>query len=200
MLGVISGDHLRKRQIEPRRGAEAGDRLFRRRALGARHRLAHEGIEGLLDPAAKNPVGLARGVLKLDDIHLVAEALAEQLDRIGRRAIGMRRVDADHAGDAVDMPQRHLPDNKAAPVVADEDRLVDLQMVEQADQIAGQVLDVVGLDRFGPIGRAIAALVGAITRMPASLSALIWWRQENAISGQPWQRMTGGVSVFGPAS
>ena len=29
--------------------------------------------------------GLARGVLKLHDIHLVAEALAQQFDRVGRR-------------------------------------------------------------------------------------------------------------------
>ena len=71
----------------------------------------------------------------------------------------MRGVDADNAGDAIDMPQRHLPDDEAAPVVADEDRLVDLQMIEQADEIAGQMLDVVGLDRLGPVGRAIAALV-----------------------------------------
>ena len=32
VLGVVVGDHLRKRQIEPRRSADAGDRLFRRRA------------------------------------------------------------------------------------------------------------------------------------------------------------------------
>ncbi len=71
----------------------------------------------------------------------------------------MGRVDADHAGDAIDVPQRHLPDDKTAPVVADENRLVDLEMVEQADEIAGQMLDVVGFDGFGPVGRAIAALI-----------------------------------------
>jgi len=32
-------------------------------------------------------------------------------------------------------------------------------MVEQADEIAGQVLDVVSFDGFGPIGRAVAALI-----------------------------------------
>lgn len=58
------------------------------------------------------------------------------------------------------MAQRHLPDHEAAPVVADEDRLVDFQMIKQPDQIAGQMLDVIGLDWLGPIGRAIAALVG----------------------------------------
>ena len=71
----------------------------------------------------------------------------------------MRRVDADHAGDAIEVAQRHLPDDEAAPVVADEDRLVDLEMIEQADEIASQMLDVVVLDRLGPVGRAIAALV-----------------------------------------
>src|SRR4029077_15824860 len=33
-------------------------------------------------------------------------------------------------------------------------------MVEQADEIAGQVLEVVSLNGLGPIGRAIAALIG----------------------------------------
>ena len=32
-------------------------------------------------------------------------------------------------------------------------------MIEQADEIAGQMLHVVILDRLGPVGRAIAALV-----------------------------------------
>jgi len=43
--------------------------------------------------------------------------------------------------------------------MADEHSLVDFEVIEQADEIAGQVLDVVGFDRFGPVGRAIAALV-----------------------------------------
>src|SRR3954469_3550573 len=72
----------------------------------------------------------------------------------------MGGINADHACDAIDMPQRHLPDDKAAPVVADENRLVDLEMIEQADEIAGQVLDVVSLDRFGTVGRTKAALIG----------------------------------------
>jgi len=32
-------------------------------------------------------------------------------------------------------------------------------VIEQADEIAGQMLDVVGLDGFGPVGGAIAALI-----------------------------------------
>jgi hypothetical protein len=43
--------------------------------------------------------------------------------------------------------------------VADEDRLVDPEVIDQANEIAGQLLDVVGLDRLGPVGRAITALI-----------------------------------------
>ena len=88
-----------------------------------------------------------------------AEALAEQLDRIDRRAIGMRRVDADDAGYAIDVSHRHLPDDEPAPVVTDENRLVDPEMIEQPDEVAGQMLEVVSLDRLGAVGRAVAALV-----------------------------------------
>jgi hypothetical protein len=58
------------------------------------------------------------------------------------------------------MHQRHLPDDQAAPVVAAEHRLVDAQMVQQPDQVAGQVGHVVVLDRLGTVGQAVAALVG----------------------------------------
>jgi hypothetical protein len=47
------------------------------------------------------------------------------------------------------MAQRHLPDDEAAPVVTDEDRLVDFEMIEQRDEIAGQMFKVVILDLFG---------------------------------------------------
>src|SRR5690242_3272312 len=73
--GIVVRDHLRESQIDPRRRAHAGDRLFRRRALGTMRWLAHEGVKGLLDAAAKDLVGLARGVLELDDVHLVAKTL-----------------------------------------------------------------------------------------------------------------------------
>src|SRR3954465_1186221 len=123
VFGVVIRDHLWKRQIESWRGADTCDRLFLRGPFGACYRLAHERIEGLFDAASENPVRLAAGVLELHDVHLVAEALAKQLDRIGRCAIPMRRVDSYDAGDAVDVTQRHLPDDEATPIVADEDRL-----------------------------------------------------------------------------
>jgi len=100
---------------------------FRRFLL--RHRLAHEEIEGLLDTAVEYLVGAAFRVLKLRDIEMVAVPLAQKSDRIACRSRGVRRVDADHACDTGWMPQRHLPDDKPAPVVADKDRLVDVEMI-----------------------------------------------------------------------
>src|SRR6516162_3306198 len=157
--GIIGRYHLRKGEVEFGRGADAGRRRLRRPGVRALERFAHEGVEGLFDAAVENPVRLAGRVLELDDIHLLAKALAEQLDRIDRRAIGMRRVDADHACDTRGTAERHPPDDKAAPVVADENRLVDPEMIEQADEVKGQMLEVVGLDRLGAVGRAITALV-----------------------------------------
>src|SRR6266852_5068442 len=43
--------------------------------------------------------------------------------------------------------------------MTDENRLVDPEVVEQPDEIAGQVLDIIGFDGFGPVGRPIAALI-----------------------------------------
>jgi hypothetical protein len=43
--------------------------------------------------------------------------------------------------------------------VTDEDRFVDSEVIHQPDQVAGEMLDVVGLDRLWPIGGAVTALV-----------------------------------------
>ena len=57
------------------------------------------------------------------------------------------------------MAQRHLPDHEPAPVVADEDCLIDVQVIQQPDQIAGEMIEIVILDLLGSVGRAIAALI-----------------------------------------
>ena len=56
--------------------------------------------------------------------------------------------------------QRHLPHDEAAPVVADEDGPLDAQVVEQADQVTGEVGHVVVGHRLGSRAGAVAALVG----------------------------------------
>jgi hypothetical protein len=43
--------------------------------------------------------------------------------------------------------------------VAAEDRLLDAQVIEEANHVAGEMLDVVVRDRGGPPGEAVAALV-----------------------------------------
>src|SRR5882762_6429935 len=73
---IVTGNHLRKRQIESRRSADTRDRRLRRHRFAARDRLAHKGVKGLLDAAVEYLVGATRGILKLHDIHLLAEALA----------------------------------------------------------------------------------------------------------------------------
>jgi hypothetical protein len=72
----------------------------------------------------------------------------------------VRRIDPDDAGDAGDVAQRHLPDDEAAPIVTDKNSLLDPEMIEQFDEIAGELFDVVGLHRLRSVGLAVAALVG----------------------------------------
>ena len=58
------------------------------------------------------------------------------------------------------MEERHLPGDDAAPVVADEDGALQAERVEESDEIASEMVDVVVLGRRRRIGLAIAPLVG----------------------------------------
>jgi len=99
---------LRKRQIESRRradtrvGGSAGTGSLRGTGLRikASKVCSTRPVEYL--------VGATRRILKLHDIHLLAEALRNSsIGSAGARLV-LRGVDSDDAGDAVDMPQRHL--------------------------------------------------------------------------------------------
>ena len=57
-----------------------------------------------------------------------------------------------------------LPHDHRAPVVADEHGPLLADVVEQAEQVVGEVVDVVVLDRLGPARPAVAALVGGERR------------------------------------
>jgi hypothetical protein len=70
-----------------------------------------------------------------------------------------RDAHAAHAGDARWVQQGQLPHDDRAPVVPDEDGLVDAELVEDADEVAGEVEDVVGLDRLRAARAAVAPLV-----------------------------------------
>lgn len=55
---------------------------------------------------------------------------------------------------------RHRPRREAAPVVAGEHGALDAESVEQRDEVAGQMLEVVGLDPLGRVAATVATLVG----------------------------------------
>ena len=57
------------------------------------------------------------------------------------------------------MKHGHCPSHEPTPVVAGEDGLLDAAGVEQADHVAGQMLEVIRLDLPGSIAPAVAALV-----------------------------------------
>ena len=67
--------------------------------------------------------------------------LRQHRNGIGGRALHVRRVERDDAGDPVRIAHGRLPHDIAAPVVADDDRLVDPKMVEDSDDVAGQTVD-----------------------------------------------------------
>ena len=52
------------------------------------------------------------------------------------------------------------PRHRRAPVVTDQPRLLDAEMVEQADHVAGEHVHIVGRDAPRFIGQVVAALVG----------------------------------------
>ena len=53
-----------------------------------------------------------------------------------------------------------MPCHRGTPVVADPDGALGADVVEQADDVGGQLVDVVGVDRIGTRRTAVAALIG----------------------------------------
>ena len=135
----------------PRSGASRG------RIHAAAHQLLEDGAGG----RGEHRIRHSR-LLKPEDVHLLVLA-SDQLahhrgGRLGRPP-GVGRVHADHARGPFGMQDRHRPDDEPTPVVSAEDRLLDLEGVEQTGHVAAQVVDVVVGDRLGPIAGAVAPLV-----------------------------------------
>ena len=73
-----------------------------------------------------------------------------------------RPIGDAQAGDgaqAVGPHQRGVPSGGRAPVMADDDGLLDLERVEQAHHVADDVELGIDLGRLGPVALAIAAHV-----------------------------------------
>ena len=101
------------------------------------------------------------GLLEVEDVEeRVAEHLAHDLDGWHRAAREERNAHAHDTGDAFRRQQRELPHDHRAPVVADEHRAFLADVVEEAEQVVREVLDVVVLDRVGTRRSAVPALIG----------------------------------------
>ena len=153
------------------KACEVAVRAARRAAEHAPHRLRRV--------AAEVGVGDTR-LLEVDDVEeVVGEQLAHLLHRRERTTRKEGDAHPDDAGDAVGVQEAHLPHDERTPVVADEHRLLGTGVVEHAEQVVGEVDDVVLADVVGSARPAVAALVGC-DDMEASASARAgsWWRHE----------------------
>ena len=110
-------------------------------------------------------VGVELGLGRTDGLEVqdVEEAVARRrLEHVGRRGrpLGVRHADVDHGPDPLGVQAGEVPHEQRAPVVADEHGVVVAGRVEQGQQVAGEVVDAVGLDVTRRARAAVAALVG----------------------------------------
>ncbi len=86
------------------------------------------------------------------EVHDVEEVLGEhETHRLDRRTVTAgeeRHAHPDDAGEALAVQERGLPGDHRSPVVPDDHGPLRVDVVEQADQVAGEGDDVVVLDRF----------------------------------------------------
>ena len=86
----------------------------------------------------------------------LAEGIARQRDQPAARK---GHAHAHDAGEDVGMKPGRRPDDRRTPVVPDQDRLAFAQRMDEADQIADQRMDAIGIGLPEFRGTAIAALV-----------------------------------------
>ncbi len=65
----------------------------------------------------------------------------------------------DDGAKAVGPQQSRVPGDRRAPVVSGDHRLLDAERIEQPDHVADEMEQSVVVDRFGPVGLAVAAHV-----------------------------------------
>ena len=88
------------------------------------------------------------GLLEVHDVEeRVAEDLAHHRNRRDGCTRDERHAHADDSRDALGREQRELPHHHRAPVVPDEHGALFTDVVEEPEQVVGEVHDVVLLDR-----------------------------------------------------
>ena len=121
---------------------------------------AHHPAHGSGGVAVEFGVGDA-GLLEIEDVEeVLAERVAERLRRRHLRAGQRRDAQRGDGRDPVGVQQWRVPHHDGTPVVADPDGALGADVVEQADDVGGQLVDVVGLDRLRTRRAAVAALIG----------------------------------------
>ena len=148
---------------------KAIDEAFRAGGHHPQRRALVAGCSQAAHHPADRPGGVAVefgvGDTRLLEIQHVEEVLTERAaQRLRRRHLraGQRR-DAQRGDgrDSVGVQQRRIPHHDGTPVVANPDGALGADVVEQADDVGGQLVNVVGLDRIRTRRAAVAALIGS---------------------------------------
>ena len=99
--------------------------------------------------------------LKSANIVIISEQCSEGLERFDRRVPGLKRdAHVDQSLDAVGPEQAEAPGDDCAPVVANQEDLVQAQGVKEANEVAHDVEDGVAGGRRRHIRVTVAAEVG----------------------------------------
>ena len=122
---------------------------------------------GVRDVAVQLSVGRA-DLLEVQDV----EELAGEGDPVAvrRPPVGTgdeRTADPDDSGDAIRVPLSEGPRDPGTPVVADHDRALEPEGVEEPEDVPAQVVEVVVGDCVGAGGAAVATLIGRDRSEPA---------------------------------
>ncbi len=103
----------------------------------------------------------------------------------------MRQVQNDEPIRSLWMEHGKAPGDGAAPIVADDDCLLLLEMVEHGPHVAGQFIHAIGVDSLGLIAQVVAALIDGhhliVLRQGGDLVAQVYQK-----SGNPWMRTSSG--------
>ena len=164
-VDVGLGDPVRQHVGRGRQDVHEAGALARR--VGQRVRVGHPLAAGGVEHGAQEQarVGLELGLGgpdRLEVEHVEELPLEDHLEdlrgRRGRVGVGDAHVaDGRHP---LGSETPHLPDQHGAPVVADEGRLLVAVVVEQARQVAGQLVGAVVGDLARTRAGAVAAQVG----------------------------------------
>ena len=131
-------------------------------------------------------------ILKSGNVKIITKGGAKQLNRVIAEARHIGGVNADKSGRAGGMEERHLPNHKAAPIMAGENRFLNIHRIQQMSQIAGQMCHV--------IERHTAFITGIIQRFAGHAeTALLGHNHMQPGLNQYRHHFAPAIGQFGPA-